>query len=224
MDLTLNDNLAGSGYANTLALTINAWPDLTAASVFVDVWVRFEDEPDAEPLYLGRGNAGTTPQFAFESKGRTLRFFGASVTPDGMRLESDFSKMAQTVYTPDPSFDFGTPIEASEDMVAGTFVNIYSALGTPNIRKANATNNTKPCHGFIVEDVTIGNLVSVYYGGNRNVFLSSLTPGVQYFLSTTGGTLTATAPTASGNIQQQLGEAESDTTFRFEPQPTIEKR
>ena len=104
-------------------------------------------------------------------------------------------------------------VEASEDLTAGNFVNLYNNSGTLNMRKANATDNTKPAIGYILEDVTSGNSGVVYFSGINNQ-LSGLSIGFAY-LSTTSGAVTSTKPSSSGNIQQKLGFVLSTTSMIF---------
>jgi hypothetical protein len=68
--------------------------------------------------------------------------------------------------------------------------------------------------------VTSGNNVDVYFEGT-NTQLTGLTGGAMYFLSTTAGGVTSTAPSASGNVVQKLGRALSATEINFEPSDPI---
>lgn len=111
-------------------------------------------------------------------------------------------------------------ILASEALSAGNLVNVYNNAGTPNVRKADATAEGKEAHGFVLAAVSLGANATVYFEG-RNTQLASLTPGAFQFLSTTPGTVQATAPLGSGNVVQQVGNAVSATSMDFEPQPTI---
>lgn len=105
-------------------------------------------------------------------------------------------------------------IEASENLAAGDFVNIHDATGV-RVRKADASN-TRPAHGFVLASVTSGNNATVYLSG-RNTGLTGLTVGARYYLSAaTAGGAVATAPSASGNISQYLGVADSTTSIQFE--------
>lgn len=105
-------------------------------------------------------------------------------------------------------------VTTSETLAAGDFVNIYNNAGTRNVRKADATN-TRPAHGFVLAAVTSGQTATVYQQG-ENTGLTSLTPGTPMFLGTTAGAATATAPSASGQIVQELGFALSTTSILFE--------
>lgn len=106
-------------------------------------------------------------------------------------------------------------IASSENLLAGDFVNIYSNAGTANVRKADATSNAKPAHGFVLANVTSPAAAVVYFISNRNTAVSGLTVGSDYWLSTTPGTVTATAPSSSGNIIQLLGRCVTATLLPF---------
>lgn len=226
LDLILRQNLAGPTFATNIALrgVPPSEPDLE--SQFVDVFWKFDDDPAMEPLYLGRGNAGETLNVPFDLKGKAIRLFAASVTERGESLISDYSKMVQTVYAPKPSPEADPAVlTAGEAMAAGRFGNIYTDGGVAKVRYAIATDDTKPADCFIAEDVAINDPVEVFFGGQKNSWLSGLTPGATYFLSASlSGRATATAPTGSGNIQQQLGEAVSDSAIQFEPMKWIQVR
>jgi hypothetical protein len=107
-------------------------------------------------------------------------------------------------------------LPTSEDLAAGNLVNIYDATGTATARKANATDNTKPCHGFVLAAVTSPANALVYLEGPITA-LSGLTAGASQFLSAeTSGALTANAPSGTGKIVQFIGTAVNATTVDFE--------
>lgn len=111
-------------------------------------------------------------------------------------------------------------IEASENLSAGDFVNVYDDSG-PKVRKADATTSGKEANGFVLDSVTSGNNATVYFEG-QNTQLTGLTPGAVLFLSTTAGAATSTAPSGSGNVVQRVAKAISTTSASFEPaQPII---
>jgi hypothetical protein len=104
-------------------------------------------------------------------------------------------------------FGAGTKlIEASENIGAGKYVNIYDDAGTPKIRLAD-NSNSREAHGFLKDAVTTGNNGTVYFEGT-NDDLSGLTAGARQFLATAGG-VTSTPPTSGGGAQisQLLGIA-----------------
>jgi hypothetical protein len=111
---------------------------------------------------------------------------------------------------------------SSENLVAGNFVNLHNNGGTINVRKADATTNAKPADGFVLANVTSPANATVYLISAQNTAVSGLTVGADYWLSTTAGAVTATAPSTAGNIVQRLGKAKSATELVFENQDYYE--
>lgn len=109
-------------------------------------------------------------------------------------------------------------ITASEALSAGDLVNIHNSTGA-KVRKADATTAGKEAHGFVLSSVSNGASATVYFEGS-NTSVTSLTPGV-YYLSTTAGGVTATAPSSSGNVVQRVGFATSATALNFQSQVPI---
>lgn len=105
-------------------------------------------------------------------------------------------------------------ITATEALAANDLVNVYSSSGA-KVRKANATDGTKPAHGYVKAAVVSGDPAIVYFDG-ENDGVSGLTPGT-YFLSTTGGQMVTAPPSANGNIAQKVGVATASGSFVFEP-------
>ena len=104
-------------------------------------------------------------------------------------------------------------IQASENLAAGDFVNVWNNAGA-KVRKADATTAGKEAHGFVLSAVTSGNPAMVYFEGT-NTQVTGQTPGTVY-LQTTAGAGGATIPSASGNVVQQVGVAVSATAVNFE--------
>ena len=102
-------------------------------------------------------------------------------------------------------------LEASENIGAGEYVNIFDDTGTPKIRKADNSNG-RDAHGFLKTAVTTGNNGTVYFEG-PNDNLTGLTIGARYYLGTAGAA-TATPPVApAASISQFLGIAVNATTI-----------
>lgn len=109
-------------------------------------------------------------------------------------------------------------IVASEALSAGDFVNIYNNSGTKNCRKALATDNTKPVHGFVLAAVAASGNALVYLRGlNTMIAVGSYTAsdvGKTAFLSASvSGGITTSIPASSGNIVQNLGTIEAVGTY-----------
>jgi hypothetical protein len=140
----------------------------------------------------GAADAGKIP--ALDSSGR----LDTSMMPVGSGMEADV-------------------IPASENLAAGNLVNIWNNSGAANARKADATTAGKEAMGFVLAAVTAPANATVYRTSQSNTQMSGLTPGAKYFLSTTAGGVTATAPSGSGNVVQQVGTAINATTLSFNP-------
>ena len=110
-------------------------------------------------------------------------------------------------------------IVTSENLAAGNLVNIYNVAGTATARKADATTSGKEGHGFVLASTTSPEAATVYFEGS-NTGVTGLTPGVQ-FLAITAGTVSATAPSGSGNVVQRVGFATSATALNFQSELPI---
>jgi hypothetical protein len=110
-------------------------------------------------------------------------------------------------------------IQASENLAAGDFVNVWSDSGNFRVRKADATTTGKFANGFVLANVTSGNNATVYFEGT-NTQVTSVTPG-RLYLDTTAGAWTATAPNASGNVVQAIGVGTNATSINFEPEAPV---
>jgi hypothetical protein len=106
---------------------------------------------------------------------------------------------------------------AGEALTAGNFVNLFSGATGLGVRKADASTNAKPADGFVLNSYSNAQSgVTVYLLSQTNTAVTSLTLGSEYWLDTTPGAVTTTAPSASGNIVQLLGRATSTTSLLFE--------
>lgn len=111
---------------------------------------------------------------------------------------------------------------ATETIASGAWVNVFNNSGVISVRNADATTNGKPAHGFVLAAYVSTNVATVYTPGQTNTGLTALTLGGEYYLSTTPGGATATAPSTSGNIVQRLGIADKTTEIVFVPYAPIE--
>ena len=105
-------------------------------------------------------------------------------------------------------------ILASEALSAGDIVNVYNNAGTPNVRKADATNGRR-AHGFVTASVANGANATVYFEGTITG-KTGLAIENPVYLSANGAT-TQTAPTTATHIVQEIGIAVSTTEISFEP-------
>lgn len=101
---------------------------------------------------------------------------------------------------------------ATEALAAGNFVNVYDNAGTPNVRKADASNG-RDANGFVLAAVSNAATATIYRLGTNNQ-LTGLTAGVTYYLSgTTAGEVAAIAPVSG--IIQELGTASGANSLSF---------
>ena len=105
-------------------------------------------------------------------------------------------------------------ITTSEALAAGDFVNLHVSSGI-KARKSDGAVVGKKADGFVLANVTSGGTATVYLRGINNQ-VTGLTPGEDYFLSTTTpGAAQDTAPTTNGQVSQLLGMALSATELAF---------
>jgi hypothetical protein len=109
---------------------------------------------------------------------------------------------------------------ASEAIGDGCFLNYHSSGGA-KVRKANATDNTKPCRAYAPAAIANGDPGAVQLPGSVIAGLAGLTPGADYFLDTAAGAITLAAPSGAGNLVQLVGFAVSATELFFNPQPGV---
>ena len=109
-------------------------------------------------------------------------------------------------------------LTAGEALSAGDLVYV-AAAGT--VFKADADAAGKAAIGFVLSSISSAATGTVYFGSGIITGLTSLTMGQPYFLSSTAGGVTTTAPTGTGKIQQPVGYAVNATSLYFEPQTAI---
>lgn len=100
-------------------------------------------------------------------------------------------------------------LNAATTITAGDVV-IVNGSGTVDL--ADADNGDQFVAGIALTGNTIGNPVVVLLSGLVSG-LSGLTAGTRYYLSTTAGAMTSTAPVGSGDLVIELGFAVSATQF-----------
>lgn len=91
-------------------------------------------------------------------------------------------------------------------------LDVVYVSGNDTVGKADADGaGTQPVIGFVLEKMTL-TTAKVQYSGELEGF-SDLVAGTTYYLSTTPGQITATAPSAPGAIVQRVGFAKNPTTL-----------
>ena len=148
------------------------------------------EEVEATVQSAGAGNAGEIPALGEDGK------LDDTVMPDGIGAETQV-------------------MAASEALAENDVVNIYDDSGTTKCRKADATDASKPAHGYVKAAVELGANATVYTDGYLPG--TGYTVGSKYFLATTPGGVTTTPPSATNNITQEIGSAVSVTAIKFEP-------
>jgi hypothetical protein len=138
----------------------------------------------------GAGDAGKIP--ALDSSGR----LDSSMLPTGVGADT-------------------ASVQASENLSAGDFVNIWDSGGNFRVRRADASTTGKQADGFVLSAVTSGANATVYFEGS-NTAVTGATPGEQFLSDSTPGGFTATVPTGSGKIAQKVGIAVSATVINFD--------
>lgn len=152
-------------------------------------------EQEAKTTSAGAGDAGKIP--ALDSSGR----LDSTMMPVGIAADTK-------------------SIVTSENLAAGDLVNVYNVTGTITARKADASNGRR-AHGFVLASSSSGGNATVYFEATITG-LSGFTPGATLYLSgDTAGQATATPPSTSGHIVQEIGAAISATEISFEPQQPI---
>lgn len=126
-------------------------------------------------------------------------------------LSSD-GKLDPSMY--EPGSDPTEPINASEELLAGRFVNKWNDGGTLKVRLADNSNN-RPAHGFVRTTAAADATATVYPLDAVNDALTGLTVAAVYYLGTAGGViatpLDAEDDGNAGYIDQKLGIAKSGT-------------
>ena len=107
-------------------------------------------------------------------------------------------------------------IQASENIGAGDFINIWVDGGNARVRRADASELGKKAHGYVNAGVDLGDTAQVLTDF-RNTGHTGLTPGSALYLSATNpGRAVTTVPTDTGEIVQHLGVAVNATTIDVE--------
>jgi hypothetical protein len=104
-------------------------------------------------------------------------------------------------------------LTTAESLAAGALVNVNASFQAQN---ANGTVQGKDAHGFVLQAYGSSVPATVYFSGVNNM-VSGLTGGYAY-LGLSAGAVTSTAPSASGQVVQRVGEAIAATKFVFQPQ------
>lgn len=102
---------------------------------------------------------------------------------------------------------------AAEGLTAGDLVYVTMSGGLAMVYKADA-NAGRRADGFVLDTVSTGGLVKVYYSG-YNPLCTGLLPGPQ-FLDAVAGKCSSAPPIISGTLVQPVGYATDATTLVFQ--------
>jgi hypothetical protein len=106
-------------------------------------------------------------------------------------------------------------VDTDYSFAVGVVVGDAVYLSAANtVDKADATDGTKPCIGIV--RAIVGPVATVRHQGKVTGFVG-LTTGALYYLATTAGAITSTAPSTVGNIRQVLARAISTTELLLCP-------
>jgi hypothetical protein len=148
-------------------------------------------EQAAVQTSAGAGNAGNIP--ALDATGK----LDITMMPTGVTAE------AKTIV-------------ASEALSSGDLISLWNDSGTSKMRKADATTAGKEADGYVKDAVLSGASGTAFFD-SINTGVSGLTIDTIYYLSTTAGGVTSTAPSATGNVVQEIGKTSATGELIFRP-------
>lgn len=119
---------------------------------------------------------------------------------------------SQTIF---PQFPNRLYVKATEAIALGAPVSLLLSGGSLQVRNANATDGTKPAHGYATAAIAGGVLGEVILGHGLLIAPGAFVTGTNYYLAIVSGTYTAVPPVAAGNIEQFLGVALSANELFF---------
>lgn len=105
------------------------------------------------------------------------------------------------------------PCTATEELLLGDLVNVYSVNGSFRARKALAVPG-REAHGFVLETASPGSTAYIYSSG-YNPFMSGLEPGTMYLSTTTAGAATPRPSAAAGTLVQRVGVGIGPSVLNF---------
>jgi Protein of unknown function (DUF2793) len=112
-------------------------------------------------------------------------------------------------------------VQASEDIDAGEFVNVFDSGGNTRVRLADATDPDKFANGYCLFSIANGDIGQVHFSG-INSAIAVAAPASEVWLSeTVPGAFQTTPPSAAGSIVQALGVALESIGVAFTLQSRI---
>jgi len=101
-------------------------------------------------------------------------------------------------------------VPQNEALVYGECASLILDAGILKVRKADATNNTRPAVGFVSSQdhvSAVDQFCETTIGVGLITGVSGMITAARYFTHTTPGVITNVAPVAAGNIEQVVGVA-----------------
>lgn len=155
---------------------------------------------------------------AYKGEATGLNFIGAGVTAAMSTTYPGIAEITITGGGGGATIDT-LSVTASEAVSAGALINIWSSSGVFKGRNADASlGSGYEAHGWTDSAVASGATITVRFLG-KNTHSSGLSPGPVYL--STGGLATSTPATTAGYLVQEVGAAESASSFAFEWHPDI---
>jgi hypothetical protein len=151
-------------------------------------------------------------------------------TPNGSKFIRDDGTLA----TPTSTLDFGTTLAANDTSIGNPRSGFNNSGGVTqwdavylnsSSQWARASSSgggsvTYPCRGFAIATAATGNATTILVTGTIRHDGWSWTPGGTIYLGGAAGSLTQTAPVATGDIIQQVGYALNAVIMAVEISPT----
>jgi len=168
---------------------------------------------------MGNYNYNIDPDASPQERDRIRRLRQASAD-----ISENQSSIAQVSETTVIQYEEKVFCLIEETISGGEWVNLFYDTGRLKCRKATANSSgpykadgyIKTAHTYVATPIE----VDIYLNGKNDQF-SGLTVGAKYYLSTTAGTMSTSAPTVTGEMYQLLGKSISTTELLFEKNQTI---
>jgi len=107
-------------------------------------------------------------------------------------------------------------IATSETLSANDIVNVFdTGGGVQAVRRADGGTNKFQAHGIVIQAYTHPTNARIFLNGIMPGF-TALTPGLEYYLSTTPGQVSLTPPSAPAELVHCVGVAMSTTELDVE--------
>ena len=181
------DGISGTSFAvdDTYSFTAEFWTEVTYAPIATK---QYQIDYATGEVEFHSADASKTVQASYEGRGSLVQ-------------ADDVNQLVDAI-------EAGLVFVGGQDTSDFSVNDCIGVDGSGVLQKANATDGTKPAIGFVkAVDPSRGEIALFGILGG----FSSLTPDAIYYLDTTDGSITLTAPSAGGTIKQKVGRAWSTT-------------